>query len=277
VLIALPAAAHAEGWEWTRGDHQPRIRRARGGVAGEVAISTADGLGGDALLVSPLLGAFVAVDDHLELSLDVGLTGFRRGDPSRSDVRLGNGQLSAYYVKDGSRTELMVGGALTVPSATLPDGGDRGLARAAYAAAAASRGGWDLWLWFPEALAVVAPIHFGTARHRKLLLAVEGALAVPVRVQGGGAELIGQVAGQVGYRGEHGAVGVRLQSVQQWTGDGPLFAGDFLQLSMEPFFRVAFGKGFASGRLTINLDEPFGFAFDPDGVWAIHVGGGAVF
>jgi hypothetical protein len=43
-----------------------------------------------------------------------------------------------------------------------------------------------------------------------------------------------------------------------------------------PFFRVQLEPAFFEARLTMNLDNPYGFAFD-DGVWAISLTAGGRF
>jgi hypothetical protein len=55
--------------------------------------------------------------------------------------------------------------------------------------------------------------------------------------------------------------------------------GPEAQTSLEPFVRgtADFGEwdGFAELRLTMNLDDPWGFAFDTNRVWGIHLAAGA--
>lgn len=52
---------------------------------------------------------------------------------------------------------------------------------------------------------------------------------------------------------------------------------DRAQTALEPFLVVNLGQAFLHSRLTINLDQPLGFAFDEGNYWALHWGGGATF
>lgn len=52
---------------------------------------------------------------------------------------------------------------------------------------------------------------------------------------------------------------------------------DEAQLALLPFFRLQFEPAFVEFRLTMNLDEPFGFAFDNNGMWAVSVAAGGRF
>jgi hypothetical protein len=48
-------------------------------------------------------------------------------------------------------------------------------------------------------------------------------------------------------------------------------------VALEPYLRYDFGGGFVNARLTVNLDEPLGFAFDEGKVWGLFAGGGGTF
>lgn len=284
----------AEDWHWMRGnmDDRRRMRRQRSGIAGEHTTWT-DGVGGSrVLLQSPLLGAWYSPAEKFTLSIDWGMSYYREDVAGEAErvFRFGNPLLSGYYVDHSSSIRLYIGMGLALPAATLPDGGDpdRPLAQAAYASAMAARGGWNSWLWLPEAFTLSIPVRVESAGYRHLLLAVDGAMAIPVFLHGGGPAFVLQTAGEVGYKSDHVAFGARLQLVW-WAVDDVPVGTHFAQMSLEPFVRIDFGDPFLLARLTINLDEPWGFSFDdPDGgspdsvydddaVWGLHLGVGTEF
>jgi hypothetical protein len=86
------------------------------------------------------------------------------------------------------------------------------------------------------------------------------------------AEVPIQIAVEGGARlGRMFVLGGRFQTVF-WATDQ-----DLTQLALVPFVRLEGESGFGYLRMTINLDEPYGFAFDDDGIWGLHAGGGARF
>lgn len=69
-------------------------------------------------------------------------------------------------------------------------------------------------------------------------------------------------------------VGTNMQAIYVSTaaaGADPTF------LALIPFVRLHGKAGFAEARLTMNLDAPLGFAFSPNGVWAIGLALGTTF
>ena len=47
--------------------------------------------------------------------------------------------------------------------------------------------------------------------------------------------------------------------------------------AIEPYGRFDIGTLFLDTSLVLNVDEPYGFAFDSGKFWALHFGGGASF
>lgn len=273
--------AHAEDWHWSRGDYDPhrKMRRKHGGVAAELA-TYATGIDDTrVLLESPLLGFWYGAGKHFMLSVDWGMAYYRHntGGNKERTFRFGNPMVSGYYVGRFGNLQLHAGVGMALPAAQLPDGAaDRAFANQAYRTAAAARGGWNSFLWVPEALSLAFPLRFESVALKHLLLAADVTMGIPIFLHGQGAAFVLQTAGEVGYRGKRGAIGARFQ-LFWWAVDDTPFLDDMAQMSLEPFFRIDFGQPFLHGRLTINLDDPFGFSFDEGGVWALHLGGGTEF
>lgn len=280
VLGTTAGIAHAEDWQWLRGDYDntARLRRHHGGIAGEDATYAGDRGGTQTLLQSPLIGFWYAVANHFTLSVDWGMAYYRENTGGNTDrtFRFGDPMLAGYYEGRIHAIKLYAGMAMAFPAATLPDS-NPDFASRAYRAAADVRGDWNIFLWLPEAFSLVFPARIESAGSKHLLLAADAALGIPIFLHGQGSALVLQTAGEVGYKGKHGAVGGRLQFVWWAMNDRPFIPGDYGQLSLEPFFRVDFGKPFITGRLTMNLDHPAGFSFDDGGWWGLHLGVGTEF
>jgi hypothetical protein len=276
----VPQSASAEDWWWSRGEmtRKHHLQRHHGGFGAELATYAGDSPGGRALLQSPLLGFWYAFSNHFMLSVDWGMAYYRDDASGQVDrtFRFGNPMVAGYYVGHHGNLKLRLGAALTAPVATLPDGGDSlALAARAYGVAAASRGGWNLWLWAPEAATLAFPARFEMVALPKLLLAADVTMAIPIYLHGQGAGFVMQFAGDLGFRSKVVAVGARLSHV--WSIAEMPFLGSFFQMALEPFLRLDFGKPFLHARLTMNLNNPWGFSFDPGGIWGLHLGGGTTF
>ncbi len=130
-----------------------------------------------------------------------------------------------------------------------------------------------LWLWRPDATAAVVfgrleavTGHLfvrGTAK-TALLLSTADRLRPDIALQAQAA--VG------GTWGDHVRGGVILRAA--WL---PTAEGDNAQTSLAPFVRLVFGTFFVRTELTMNLDGPFGFAFDAGGVWGLHLRAGAAY
>lgn len=276
----LPSSAQAEDWHWTRGelDVKNRLRRHHGGVGAELATYAGDAGDGRALLQSPMVGFWYALTNHFEMSLDWGMAYYREnvGGDARRTFRFGAPYLAGYYVGVHRHLKLRVGMALGIPAATLPDGAAaRERAHRAYVTAAASRGGWNIWMWVPEAATLAFPARLELTRALPhLLLALDVTAAVPIFLHGQGAGFGLQFAGDVGYKSKMVSFGARLSHL--WWASNTPFLDSFFQMAVEPFFRLDFGKPFIQTRLTINLNDPWGYSFDGR-IWGFHLGAGTQF
>lgn len=188
-----------------------------------------------------------------------------------SGVVIANPQIGALWAHDGP-VMIRLGGALVLPLLDVDDPGQQ----TAAGLGSAIRGLHDLWMWSEGFMSLVAPVYF-EGGSGSLVWEAEGALGfmIPVRDDAGDdTEFVFQTAGGLGGRVGSMVIGGRLRLV--WLMSGP-DGGDNAQLSMEPFIRIGSETGYFSARLLLNLDEPFGFALDEDGVWGLHMGGGFAF
>lgn len=191
------------------------------------------------------------------------------GDISDSGLAVGNLHVGANWLKAAGPLRMKLGAALEYgPWTSDPSG----ISVAALAGASAIRGAHDLGLWAPERFSIVTPSHleFGD----DFVVTADFALGLHISTGGADTEISVQLDPGFGYYVSRDALlGVRLPIAAVPTGG----AGDNAQLALEPFVRVGFGDGFLNLRLTLNLDEPNGFAFDNGKIWGVHVGAGGSF
>jgi len=246
-----------------------------GAIDFELGLSSpADGIEGvSAWYVSPRLSARYAILDALELGLDwgVAVVSVSAGGESESKGRVGNPALSASYRLDLGSARLFVGGGVALPVAQLSD--EDGLFDAlALISAAAIDGNRDFWRWLPETFSLYAPARYEVMLGDAVRVTADGAFAVYIPTSEGGEARLGiQLGGALAYVHDRSWVGVRLQltSVQVNLDDV-----DLTQLSLVPEGRLDLGGGYLNGRLVVNLDQPYGFAFDTGRIWGVFVGGG---
>lgn len=147
--------------------------------------------------------------------------------------------------------------------------------------AASTQGQYDLWLLAPLSAALVVRGDV-ELRHPLVVAGADAALAVlfelPPEGYGGATTPALQLGAFAGGRPVPELVlGLRLQVV----GTFPSGRSAEGYTSLTPFVRGEIGPGFVEGRLLMNLDWPYGFAFDTGPgalhVWAVQLLGGATF
>lgn len=229
--------------------------------------------------VSFLLGGGYKVSEavELELMLPLAFTDFSRtatsgvadDDRDESGFGVGNLHLGANWLKAAGGVRLKLGAALE---------GGPWTSNPSAASAAALFGGsalnatHELGLWGPERFSIVTPsrVEFGD----DFVVSADFALGLHLSTGGADSEISVQFDPGVAYYVARDALlGVRLPIAAVPTGG----SGDNAQIALEPFARVGIGDGFVNLRLTMNLDEPLGFAFDTGKIWGLHVGGGGSF
>ncbi len=224
----------------------------------------------DATLFSPLVGGGFQPMPQLELELVVPMAyaSVEAFDQHESRYRVGAPMVAGSFIGGQDRLRFKVGGGIAYNPVEI----DNLAGAVALGGGYAMRGTWDMWLWAPETFSLVAPFRIEYFLKPNLVLGGDAALAISIPTyEDGEVEMPFQIGATFGaWVSDTILVGGRLGEVWVITeGDSQLF--------LEPYFRAHFGPGFLTARFTLNLDDPYGFAFEEDKVWALHVGGGAVF
>lgn len=282
-LLLLPASQA----EAQYGPGADAIRTRDSALWLEMAFFTGD-VGDDSVLVdsnvtalSPLMRGYFGLGPSFELafawgfawsSVEVDAPGLRFDDDGST---VGNPFLGGSYVLRGrGGGTFRIGGGVALPLADPEHTGDQ----VAWGMAVAMRGAWDSWLWWPDRLTVVLPSLRYDADRGELVYAFEGAVGMMFYTGDEDdveTEVPLQLAAEIGARlSPRFVLGGRLQAWVLPTGEEDQ---DNAQLAVEPFVRFEGADAFFLTKLTINIDNPLGFAFDDDGVWGLHVGGGARF
>jgi hypothetical protein len=185
-------------------------------------------------------------------------------------VAVGNLHLGASYLHADAQWRLKVGGAIEYgpwtnnfsPNALL-----------AIETGHPAWGGENLGLWAPEVLSIVTPTRFEYGD--KLVGSIDAAFGLHFPTNGDGTTQFSiQLSPGIGYYvSDTVLLGARLPFTWVPTSSG----SDSTFLAAEPYARFDFGQGFVDVAFMLNLDKPYGFAFDQGEYWAIHVGGGLSF
>jgi hypothetical protein len=231
--------------------------------------------------LSWLLGGGYKVSPEVELELmlpmafaDFSLTatsGIVDDDDNRGDsgVVVGNLHAGVNWLKAAGPVRMKLGAALEYgPWTSDPSE----ISTTALGGALAVRGMHEFGLWAPERFSIVTPsrVEFGD----DFVVSADFALGIHLSTDSDDAEISVQLDPGVGYYVSRDALlGVRLPIGAVPTSDG----SDNAQIALEPFVRVGIGDAFLNLRFTMNLDEPYGFAFDEGKVWGLHVGAGGSF
>ena len=159
----------------------------------------------------------------------------------------------------------------------------------AYDYALAGRGSWDPWTWTPQSFGVVIPAEIRAQAGRRWIIGGDGGLAglLPSAQRVDGLALAAQIAAEARVVARRFGVGMRIAAV--WNGRHP---EDRSQATVSPFVdaslcRRSAGRRlrgertrtstacpvYASARLNVNLDGPYGFTGnDPMQVWGVQAG-----
>lgn len=177
----------------------------------------------------------------------------------------------------GSRWRARGGLGLTLPLANLYDAGSELFT--SKVVGQALTGGWDPWLSSRPEVAVVVRGDF-EYRHTHFFVGAETALGLllPIEHEGvtGSTILVPQLGvWAAGRLVEQLALGVRFQAVAQILTRAAPGASDTEGFTaLVPFLRSDLGPGFIETRVVINLDDPWGPAFDDGRFWGWYIGGG---
>ncbi|HJL18530.1 MAG TPA: hypothetical protein RMH99_22915 [Sandaracinaceae bacterium LLY-WYZ-13_1] len=283
-VLASSGTAGAQPWtgeRWVRG----RAHRVGGSAAffGREGGNLIDPGNGEQWAFSPSFeGRFRLVDenafhrDAFILDLDVAWRSVGAWGDADS-FRVGNPYVGLRLGWRAPRWRLRFGAGTTAPLSNAFE--DGGADRRAWQLGQALHGAWDPWLLEPEVQPLVLRGDF-ELHGRYFQVGFDASLGVvfPLRRAGGGDT---EYVFQTGAFGAATpipelALGGRFQLVfaSDWrVGFG---GDDEAQLALIPFVRVQLEPAFFELALVMNLDDPYGFAFD-DGVYAVLLKAGGRF
>ncbi|MCH9688600.1 MAG: hypothetical protein K0V04_44625, partial [Deltaproteobacteria bacterium] len=240
--------------------------------------------------VSPQIRLGMRPRDEVELHINFGAVAvFRDGAAGREQQarpsNLSFGGSRVFDRREGQWRYAKVGFGFVIPTAFAVSESERD----AYQYALGGRNGWNPWLWTPQALGLVVPAEVRAQAGRRWVLGGDAALAglLPSAGNTEGVALAAQVAAQARVVTRRLGLGLRLTAV--WNGRHP---DDRSQAGISPFVDTSLcrrGHGrrlkgeraktsdgcpvYASARLNINLDGPYGYTGnDAMGVWGVLVG-----
>ena len=200
-------------------------------------------------------------------------------DFSESESSLFNPYLGVNWLEGSLGERLRFSAGLTLPVGSVPN--DAPFAELAahglnVATAEGIRGRQDPFLWADDTLTVLGRVRY--ERGRQTVMSFEGTPMIFIPTADGDTRDtdVGVLpAVEFGtYLNPRTLVGGRLSFFWLISGGSDT---DNAQLALTPFIRHQFGTWFVHSRLTVNLDGPYGFAFESDGVWGLILGGGASF
>ena len=203
--------------------------------------------------------------------------------PPDNTFRVGNPYAAFHYQGKRGQFSYRIGVGATVPAASLPPEIDDQLtAASAYYLSAALRGNTGMWLWDPHTVSVIVPFAFERRKPIGFLWGAYLDTGALIKCCGDRAErnartsktdFLMQMAAMMGYQATDWLrVGSRftLVLIPKWKQQNT-------QLAVEPFLRFGNENAFGAIRVNINLDNPWGFAFDARQVWGLRLAGGAAF
>lgn len=145
-------------------------------------------------------------------------------------------------------------------------------------------GGWNLWTWAPDALAITLNGAVMGRPHARITLLGEAGLALLVRVRGAGDPVVldflreatldlqlPAVVAQLAFEPTlwaHRRLGLGLRTQAVWLSEGI----DRFQSSLEPSVVVKLDSFALRASLMVNLDEPYGRGFESAAVWSARLG-----
>ncbi len=205
----------------------------------------------------------------------------REGDQTDPDnaFRVGNPYVAFHYQGKKGQWTYRAGAGVAIPAASLPDDQvEQVTAASAYFLAAALRGNTQFWLWDPHTVSVIVPFAFERQKPIGFLWGAYLDTGALIKLNEKNArtsktDFLMQIAAMMGYQATDWLrVGSRFSLVLI-----PKFKEQNTQLAVEPYLRFGNDNAFGAIRVNINLDNPWGFAFDARQVWGLRIAGGAAF
>ena len=225
----------------------------------------------------PVVEGWYAPSDRVAVSLWIPMFAISLDTPEGfADInRLGNVTLGAHLGASSGRTSMMAGLELATPTARI---GDEDIPerepfiRQTYAFASAMGGHARRWLWWPERMAAVVPLRVGHRVLPALTLGLEATGAIGLAAgddENDTVEVAGTVTPQATVNVGDVVAGLRApvsgSSIRRY------------QVAVEPWIRWFLDTVYLLAAFTMNIAGDSDFAFSEEGVWAVHLGGGAVF
>ncbi len=199
-------------------------------------------------------------------------------DPDNA-FRIGNPYVAFHYQGKKGQWSYRIGAGVGIPAASLPDDiNDQVTAASAYFLAAAIRGNTQFWLWDPHTVSVIVPFAVERRKPIGFLWGVYLDTGVLIKLNDKNArtsktDFLMQMVGMLGYQATDWLrVGSRFSLVLI-----PKFTEFKTQVAIEPYLRFGNDNAFGAIRVNVNLDNPWGFAFDSRQVWGLRLAGGAAF
>jgi hypothetical protein len=240
--------------------------------------------------ISPQIRVGLRPRPEVELHMSFGAVAvFRDGPQGREqEARPSNLAFGASRVVDrreGSWRYAKIGIGFVLPSAFTTNA----IEQQAYDYALGSRGGWDPWTWTPQSFGLVIPAEIRAQAGRRWVIGGDGGLAglLPSASRTDGLAVAAQIAAEARVVTRWMGLGLRLAAV--WNGRHP---HDRSQASVSPFIdaslcRRSSGRRlrgerartsdvcplYATARLNVNIDGPYGFTGDdPLRAWGVQAG-----
>jgi hypothetical protein len=244
----------------------------------------------DTASISPQVRLGLRPRPEVELHLGFGAVAvIAEGPAGREQVarpsNLAFGASRVLDQRDGPWRYARIGAGFVIPTAFAVDAAEQG----AYDYALGGRGGWDPWTWTPQSFGLVIPAEVRAQAGRRWVLGGDGGLAglLPSADRTDGLALAAQIAAEARVVARRFGLGVRMAAV--WNGRHPT---DRSQASVSPFVDASLCRRssgprlrgerartssdcplYASARLNVNLDGPYGFGGgDPMRVWGVQAG-----
>lgn len=292
VAVGLTLPAQADAGTVPRGPSEADIPKAPT-VVGDVQMGIfAEGQPDEAVIsLSPEVRLGMRPREEVELHVSFGAVSVFRATAQgerTQDARPSNLSFGVNGVLDRRGDQwryAKLGFAFVIPSATATSP----LEEMAYEYAMGGRIGWDPWSWMPQTLGLVVPAEVRAQLGRRWILGGDAGLAalLPSAGRTDGMAGAAQIAGQARVVTKRLGLGMRVAAV--WNGRHPT---DRSQAGISPFVdtslcRRSSGRRlrgeraltshacplYATARLNVNLDGPYGFAGeDAMRVWGVQVG-----
>jgi len=239
--------------------------------------NTSTALGDQAVTALPMtIGAETLAMPHLQVRARFGIAGLLvktdsslTGEDRDRAFHPGNLALGGFYTfgnagdfADEAEWTLGAGGQLVLPTSQNPES-DQALA---HAYARAVHGVEDAWLFRPETFTVVPGV-YGRWAYGPIFANLNFDVGFAVPTDDTDRSHTMQIRGEAGWRVEEDLrLGVGYTEVIAF---GPDTGGDRAQGALRVFFRADLKILTFGTELVMNLDDPYGFAFDDDGIWGV--------